>query len=412
MHRDRMRLTSDMGDRRGVALPVALFGLIIVSVIITGVLLSSSTEAALSIAHQDATRGLYVAEAAAGSFVAREPITGPETRSYTPPTRPSSEAAMITIERMLKGTFGDNVPLDSTYLYAVTAMPAKGGRGISTQVQVDRMAMRTFAGDISSALTCDDCSVGGNSTISNGGDGKYCAAEDSVTNAVTYAKDGGFGTKGSATVRGEEHHSDLNADQLFKQVLGAPIRDFAFAADLKFGTMFNETAFSGKVSSVTSNGKGAAPRGPYNWGCPGAMETAHKCASVAGTDTAYAPIVAIDAQGGTVTVNGDHGQGMLIVLNGDLKVNGNFIYRGIIVSEGAVHINGAGKDATKIEGAVIAAGAVEFSDSDPSIVNGGGVIRYNRCAIELAQASFNNKTDRYGAPTVRGRNFAWFEVVR
>jgi hypothetical protein len=30
----------------------------------------------------------------------------------------------------------------------------------------------------------------------------------------------------------------------------------------------------------------------------------------------------------------------------------------------------------------------------------------------LAQASFNNKTDRYGAPTVRGRNFAWFEVVR
>ena len=34
-----------------------------------------------------------------------------------------------------------------------------------------------------------------------------------------------------------------------------------------------------------------------------------------------------------MTINGDYGQGILIVVNGSLKIQGNFIFRGIVLVE-------------------------------------------------------------------------------
>jgi hypothetical protein len=54
------------------------------------------------------------------------------------------------------------------------------------------------------------------------------------------------------------------------------------------------------------------------------------------------PIVAIDAKNpdgswGVVTVNLSHGQGMLIVYNGSLRIQGNLIYKGVVPVEGGFH---------------------------------------------------------------------------
>lgn len=59
-------------DRRGVALPLALLGLVIVSLMVTSALLTSTTEAAISEAQTDATRSLYQVEAAVEGFIAEQ----------------------------------------------------------------------------------------------------------------------------------------------------------------------------------------------------------------------------------------------------------------------------------------------------------------------------------------------------
>ena len=55
--------------RRGIALPVALLGLVAVSLMVTTVLLTSSTESAVGAAHVDAARSLYTAEQGLNTFV-------------------------------------------------------------------------------------------------------------------------------------------------------------------------------------------------------------------------------------------------------------------------------------------------------------------------------------------------------
>ena len=69
MLRDKRGLGPRLGER-GVALPLALLGLVGVSLIVTTALLTSSTEYAISSAHQDATRALYIAEGGLQAYVA------------------------------------------------------------------------------------------------------------------------------------------------------------------------------------------------------------------------------------------------------------------------------------------------------------------------------------------------------
>ena len=57
-------------DERGVALPLALLGLVTVSLLVTTALVTSSTELAISGAHRDATEGLYSAEGGLQAYVA------------------------------------------------------------------------------------------------------------------------------------------------------------------------------------------------------------------------------------------------------------------------------------------------------------------------------------------------------
>ena len=74
MRQNRSQVTTcgsvPVGNERGAALPLALFGLVAVSILVTSALLTSSTELALSGAHQTAARRLHAANAALERFVA------------------------------------------------------------------------------------------------------------------------------------------------------------------------------------------------------------------------------------------------------------------------------------------------------------------------------------------------------
>jgi hypothetical protein len=129
-------------------------------------------------------------------------------------------------------------------------------------------------------------------------------------------------------------------------------------------------------------------------------------------------VVAIDAsnlgnQGGlthAVTLNGDYGQGMLIILNGSLNIQGNFIFRGIILVDKDLSMGGgSGQFTGKVEGTV-----VSFGDQSnvADNVDGKATIRYNMCSIVDAQNALNKGRLDDTPQVLNSSTFAWYELVR
>ncbi|HEU0078732.1 MAG TPA: hypothetical protein VFQ76_13855, partial [Longimicrobiaceae bacterium] len=140
------------------------------------------------------------------------------------------------------------------------------------------------------------------------------------------------------------------------------------------------------------------------------------CAAAgAGADTLKYPSIAVDANGGAIDLQGDHGQGILIVMNGSLKISGNFLFKGIIIVEGYTEITGtAGKTTSKVEGALVALGqnTTQTNKIDESVTKGNAVISYNRCQVKTAQDAFNARQLNNPTFTAPQASFAWFELVR
>jgi hypothetical protein len=129
--------------------------------------------------------------------------------------------------------------------------------------------------------------------------------------------------------------------------------------------------------------------------------------AVASMDTSYYPTIAIDAEGGTVDLQGDHGQGLLVVVNGNLKISGNFRYKGIIIVKGSLDVTGT----ADITGAVIGLNTISVgrpNDNDNEI--GGTLnITYDPCVNRKVVESFNSANP---LPVLTGPAYGWFEVVR
>lgn len=413
-------------DRSGVALPVTLFGLLVVSVLIVGVLLTSSTEAVLSFAHRDATAHLYAAEGAVQAYVASQNtlIQPASNKPWLAPGSPASDSVRLRIERLADFDVEAGAQ-ESHAVYSIQAEPLRGGRGVTAFIRVVQQMLGDFNADIDAALTLGgDARIAGGTKsgvdwkISNGGDAPGsdgCSPADSANHAIVYASDADVSIQGQARgkIRGDSAQAAAERDALIRSVLGgASIRDLAWNADIKFGSYFNEPPYTKQhVISGNSNRK-------YDWGCPGRMDQVKHCYNAAGYDSTYYPVVAIDAENTTINVSNWHGQGMLIVINGSLLIDGQFLYRGIVIAERNVIIQGGGQIPPAIEGAVIAAGQMIVDseltgDPDDSESAGHATIRFNRCAINAVVDAFNGTgTERWGRPTVRGRTFAWSEVIR
>jgi hypothetical protein len=82
---------------------------------------------------------------------------------------------------------------------------------------------------------------------------------------------------------------------------------------------------------------------------------------------------------GTIVVNGQRGQGVLIV-DGDLDVQGGFDFVGPVIVRGTLKLTGSPASPSRFFGGVIAAN-VTSSDND---LSGNGSISYSFCAIQRA----------------------------
>jgi hypothetical protein len=152
-----------------------------------------------------------------------------------------------------------------------------------------------------------------------------------------------------------------------------------------------DKSVSGTLTHVSpsTNSAGGSPQcatsDNTNWGDPNRASPAGVCES-------YFPVVYAP---GDISINGDVGQGVLIV-NGNLNIQGSFTYYGQIIVRGTVKLTGTGNH---LYGGLMAAAVL---DSTSSKLSGNSSIHYSSCAITASFAS--------SATGIRAPQRSWVEL--
>jgi hypothetical protein len=102
-----------------------------------------------------------------------------------------------------------------------------------------------------------------------------------------------------------------------------------------------------------------------NWGDPGRAAPPGACEG-------YFPVIYAP---GDVSINGNKGQGVLLV-NGNLSIQGGFVFYGQVIVRGSVKLTGNGNH---IYGGVMAASVIDSTDA--SKLAGNSSIHYSKCAL-------------------------------
>jgi len=427
--------------REGIALPLALLGLVAVSLMVTAALLTSSTEVAVSGAHRDAARGLYDTNGVLEQYVAARAsaagtrlqegtatFVGADGRTYDlriggleqevgplPPPAPGG----------LPGMFMDET-------FSIVVSPPQGrGRSVGALVAARRTLLNARFNVSAGFTSGGNVSIGGSSLVSNGATNQTACDSSAAPYSVEVTQ-GATIAAGEKNVEGATRVSATVKAQLMNQVFGqgVTLETLAQSASLKFGPMFDQagvpaTAGQPATSAWTAprwnNGRRpsdvdypdlAEDDSLYNWGCPSSDVDAKKYNCTDAGKKRFV-VVAIDAsqlQGQEVILNGDWGQGILMILNGSLAIQGNFVFRGILLVEKDLKVGGGtGQFEGKLEGTVISFGENSNVTDD---IRGNAVIRYNRCSINDAQNALNSRRLLDMPQILQGRTFSWFELVR
>jgi hypothetical protein len=133
-------------------------------------------------------------------------------------------------------------------------------------------------------------------------------------------------------------------------------------------TFFGSMTLNGIGPSYTAGGA-CNTASQTNWGDPNRASPEGNCEE-------YFPIIYFAGNGASVHITGGVGQGILLV-DGDLSVDGGFQWFGPVIARGHVTTQGTGGH---FNGAVMAADV----DLEQNTVLGNAIIDYSRCAISAA----------------------------
>jgi hypothetical protein len=156
--------------------------------------------------------------------------------------------------------------------------------------------------------------------------------------------------------------------------------------------MANKTV-SGTLTGVGPRygADGCSTADPLNWGEPTKVTS-----GTPGVCENYFPIIYAP---GDLKINGDRGQGILLV-NGSLDVAGGFQFYGLVIVRGELKTTGTGGH---FNGTVMAANvAVGGALTSTNTVSGNATFRYSSCALQSAL--------RGSARPVAMRDRAWVEL--
>lgn len=388
-------------DRRGIALPVALLALVAVTLMVTTVMITSSSEGAVARAHVDATQSLYDAEAALTSYVMTQASNQAQFSVGTTAETVTGTARTVNITRALLNsrTLSDN----STYTtWALTAEAVRSGQASGraiTALVFQRRPTSQLSLNVQSAITLGgNLDVNGNAFTVNGR--SNACRDDNGVQAVQMSDSSQINVSGNENKYNNFTGVDANGNNTQGR---AAIDSTSLTRSQLAAQVLGNKTLADIVSLVPASKK---------W-CKSSTTCTYKSGSPlvnrpvwTGTMPAGDSIAVIDGNGTAVEVSG--GSGLIIITNGNLLMKGNAVFNGIIIVEGNFTLSGT----PTIGGAVISLamnGQNEIIQDESAIANGHVTVQFNQCKVNAAVEAFKNQA---APPVTSSTTFAWAEMVR
>jgi Tfp pilus assembly protein PilX len=359
-------------DERGMALAVAIFALVVVGALVAGAFFAGTQEQRVGENQRRVMTSFGIAEAGAQErMLLWNPTAQNRVKQY-----PESAVTIATTAApggtgSYNGTWyrmGPNVfliDITGQDAHTVSGQTAAGSGARQRVGMIARIAPIEF-GIRASLTTQGGVSVGGTAEI-DGNDQNPAgwASCDPPGPAQAGVRDNGgtVGTSGSGEVNGNPPvvNDPSITSGSFTTFGGSTYAQLAARATIQHP--------GGNINTIPSfNADGSCRTTDINnWGDP------HNPASSCGN---YFPIIHV---AGSVLVNNQQGQGILLI-DGDLTVNGSWDFYGIVIIQGDLRTAGGGTSDAHFWGGVMAKNA----DLSTQSLNGHATLNFSSCSILAA----------------------------
>ncbi len=357
-------------DERGMALAVAIFALVVVGALVAGAFFAGTQEQRVGENQRRVQQSFGVAEAGAQERVMswqpeqmNKRLSYPQDSVVIGPNQPAPSGTGSYGGYSYK--LGSNIFLiDVTGRDRASAGGAiAGGGGARQRIGlITRIAPIDF-GIHASLTTQGGVSLSGNADV-NGADqvptGWASCDPPGATQPGIRDNGSNVSTSGNGSVQGNPpvvNDPTINNNS-FTTFGGATYAQLAARATITLGSGTYKT-------NPALNGAGQCNQANLlNWG--DGMNPAAPCGN-------YFPIIHI---AGSATLNGDQGQGILLV-DGDLNVQGSYQFFGIVIIQGDLKTSGGGSTDAHFWGGVMAQNA----DLSVQNLSGKATLNYSSCSI-------------------------------
>ena len=384
-------------NERGMALAIAIFALVVVGALVAGAFFAGTQESRTAENNRRLQKAFGVTEAGINEVVADwDPGVRNVGKMYPTDSQVLPDANEPGTLPYHTGAFAGNIYKLNGELYLVDI----SGRDSSSIKSVVKSAsarqriggllrIRTVNFGIGGALTTrGGVKLSGNAMV-DGNDHiptEWGSANCDTTGDSTKA---GIRTPDSTQVSSQNGNAELKGNPPIKQDTTVKSSTFSQFGDIDYNTLaamanLQLPAGNYKTDPVTS-GTTCVKTNITNWG--DGMNRTAPCGN-------YFPIVHV---AGDATLNGDEGQGILLV-DGDLSIQGSYQYYGIVLVRGSLKTSGGGSTDAHFWGAVMAANV----DLTLNTLTGDATLNYSKCAITEA-------LNRTGAVSM-ARSRSWIQL--
>ena len=384
-------------NERGMALAIAIFALVVVGALVAGAFFAGTQESRTAENTRRLQKSFGVTEAGINEVVA-DWNAGVRNvgKMYPTDSQVLPDANEPGTLPNHTGAFAGNIYKLNGELYLID-ISGRDSSSIKSTVKSASarqrigglLRIRTVNFGIGGALTTrGGVKLAGNAMV----DGRdhipteWGAANCDTTGDSTKA---GIRTPDSTQVQATNGNASLQGNPPIRQDTTVKSSTFSQFGDVDYNTLaamanIQLPAGNYKTQPVTS-GTTCLKTSTTNWG--DGMNRTAPCGN-------YFPIVHIS---GSATLNGDEGQGILLV-DGDLSIQGSYQYYGIVLVRGSLSTSGGGSTDAHFWGAVMAANV----DLSLNTLTGDATLNYSKCAVTEA-------LNRTGAVSM-ARSRSWIQL--
>jgi hypothetical protein len=359
-------------DERGMALAMALLAIIVIGALVTGTFFAGRMEMAAG------RNSVYMAQATeAAEMGLADAFSAWNVAWNAYAVDVDNAQAVQTIGGATSVRYSNTVRRLQGGLYLITSVGEKLDRGNNAMAsrQLAKLGkLVTVAIDIKAAVTSGGSpTIGGNITISGINTTPAGWPACSGPDMAAVRSDQAITKSGSAAWSGVPSPPIIENDPTVTAALfTTPYNALLPLASITYSASSGPT-LNGLAPTTTGSPARCDKTNTDNWG-----EPTRGGGSVALCQT-YFPIVHFGnsfGNGNKVHISGGRGQGIMLV-DGDIQMDGGFEFDGILIALGNVEVQGNG---TKVTGAILG----QSVDAGFNTFTGTSLVSYSLCAIQAA----------------------------